>query len=102
MRPNNNLRLCQFFLLFVVVVFLSCSLGLGQQADTQIGAPPDAPRASVAESKGFFGRWAEFYRQDWWGIPRLLPRPLRHAAAYRRRSIRRLFQTRIGRTAVLR
>src|SRR5580658_4186663 len=64
---NNSRRSRNFFLPIVGVVFLSCALARGQQADTQTGPPPDAPKASVAESKGFFARWAEFYRQDWWG-----------------------------------
>jgi hypothetical protein len=68
MLPGNDSRRFQFFfLLTVCVVFLSCVLALGQQADTPTNPPTDAPKANVAGSKGFFARWADFYRQDWWG-----------------------------------
>ena len=77
MRPNNNLRLCQFFLLFVVAVFLSCSLCLAQQADKEISRLPDAPKQSIPETKGFFARWAEFYRHDWSGTTASSPAPAR-------------------------
>jgi hypothetical protein len=65
MRPYHTLRRGQgLLLLLVCVVFLSCDLSLGQQSN---GAdlPPDAPKPGSAETKGFFARWAEFYRQDW-------------------------------------
>jgi hypothetical protein len=32
---------------------------------------------SIAESKSFFARWAEFYRQDWWGTTASSPAPER-------------------------
>jgi hypothetical protein len=65
MRPKNNLRCCpRLLLLLVSVVFLSCDLSLGQQANG-IDLPPDAPKPDAAQAKGFFARWAEFYRQDW-------------------------------------
>jgi len=77
MRPKNNLRLCQFFLLFVVVVFLACSLCLAQQADRETYPLPDAPKPSTTEAKTFFARWAEFYRQDWRGTTTSSPAPER-------------------------
>jgi hypothetical protein len=77
MRPNNHLRLCQFFLLFVVVTFLSCSLCLAQQADKEISPLPDAAKPSIPETKGFFARWAEFYRRDWSGTTASSPAPAR-------------------------
>ncbi|HWY57097.1 MAG TPA: outer membrane beta-barrel protein [Terriglobales bacterium] len=68
MLPGNDSRRFQFFfLLTVCVVFLSCVLALGQQADAPANPPTDAPKSNVAGSKGFFARWADFYRQDWWG-----------------------------------
>src|SRR5580693_2192700 len=68
MLPGNDSRRFQFFFLpTVCVVFLSCVLARGQQADTPTNPPTDAPKANVAGSKGFFARWADFYRQDWWG-----------------------------------
>jgi len=77
MRPDNNFRLCQFFLLCVVVVFLSCSLCLAQQADKETSRLPDAPKQSTSETKGFFARWAEFYRRDWSGTTASSPAPAR-------------------------
>lgn len=66
MRPNNNLRRCQFGLLFPVV-FLSFTFCRAQQADKEGSPLPDAPKRSIAQTKGFFARLAEFYRQDWSG-----------------------------------
>ena len=77
MRPNNNFRLCQFSLLFVLAAFLSCSLCLAQQADKENSPLPDAPKASIPKTKGFFARWAEFYRQDWSGTAASSPAPAR-------------------------
>jgi hypothetical protein len=77
MRPNNTLRVCQLFLLFVGVAFLSCSLCLAQQADKETTPLPDAPKGSIVETKGFFARWAEFYRQDWSGTAASSPAPAR-------------------------
>src|SRR6202790_300818 len=77
MRPNNHLRLRQFFLLFVVVTFLSCSLCLAQHADKQNSPLPGAPKRRSPETKGFFARWAEFYRRDWSGTTASSPAPAR-------------------------
>src|SRR5271170_7798769 len=69
MRPNENSRLCQTFLLFTGVIFLSCSLSRAQQPDKNPSTLPDAPKPSTPgpepEPKTFFARWADFYRQDW-------------------------------------
>ncbi len=67
MRPNNNFRLCQFFLLFALVAFLPSSLCLAQQTHKEVSPLPDAPKPSIPKTKGFFARWAEFYRRDWSG-----------------------------------
>jgi len=69
MRPNDNLnlRLCQCFVLFVVVAFLPCRICLAQQVDKENAPLPDPPKQSIPETKGFFARWAEFYRRDWSG-----------------------------------
>jgi len=77
MRPNNNFRLCQFSLLFVLAAFLSCSLCLAQEADKENSPLPDAPKGSIPKTKGFFARWAEFYRQDWTGTASSSPAPAR-------------------------
>jgi hypothetical protein len=77
MRPNNHLRLCQFFVLFAVVAFLSCSPCLAQQVDKETSPLPDAPKPSIPETKGFLARWAEFYRLDWSGTIASSPAPAR-------------------------
>src|ERR1700737_1737729 len=77
MRPNNHLRLCQFFVLFAVVAFLSCSPCLAQQVDKETSPLPDAPKPSIPETKGFLARWAEFYRLDWAGTIASSPAPAR-------------------------
>jgi hypothetical protein len=78
MLPGNDSRRGQLLLLLTAcVVFLSCALAQGQQTDTQTNPPPDAPKASVAQSKGLFARWADFYRQDWWGPAASSPSPAR-------------------------
>ena len=77
MRPNNNFRLYQFFLLFALVAFLSCSLCLAQQTDKEVSPLADAPKPSIPETKGFFARWAEFYRRDWTGTTASSPAPAR-------------------------
>jgi len=78
MRPKNNSGRWQYFFpLMVCVVCLSCVLSPGQQVDRETDPSPDAPKPSIAESKGFFARWAEFYRQDWWGTTASSPAPER-------------------------
>jgi hypothetical protein len=42
-----------------------CDLSRGQQAGSQTDAQPSAPKSSNTNAKGFFARWADFYRQDW-------------------------------------
>jgi len=70
MRPKNNAHRCQyFFSLLVCVLFLLCKLSQGQQADRPSDSPPSAPTPNSTEQKGFFARWAEFYRQDWSPTP---------------------------------
>jgi hypothetical protein len=75
MRPKNNSHFCQYISPFSVciVVFVSCVLSPGQQADKEPKPLPDAPKASVTETKGFFSRWAAFYRQDWSGTAATSP-----------------------------
>ena len=79
MRPNDNLnlRLCQFFVLFVVVAFLPCRICLAQQADKENTPLPDSPKRSISETKGFLARWAEFYHRDWSGTTASSPAPAR-------------------------
>ena len=62
--------------LWMFVGFWSVAFSSGQQT-----APlPDAPKPSRTESKGFFARWAEFYRQDWSGTAAASPAPPRRGA----------------------
>jgi len=42
-----------------------CDLSRGQQAGSQTDASPGAPKSSNTNAKGFFARWADFYRRDW-------------------------------------
>src|SRR5579863_6599508 len=76
MRPESNSRCGQCFSLCVCMMLLWCDLSSAQQVDK----PVDAPKASPAEAKGFFSRWAEFYRQDWSGTAASSPAPARRGA----------------------
>jgi hypothetical protein len=65
MRRSYKLQRWQWLLPLVgSAVFLSCQLCLGQQAGGS-DAAPDTPQPGAAETKSFFVRWADFYRQDW-------------------------------------
>jgi len=78
MGPQDSSRGCQyFFRLFMYVVCLSCDLSLGKQTNRETYPLPDAPKPSIAGGKGFFARWAEFYRQDWSGTTASSPAPER-------------------------
>jgi hypothetical protein len=77
MRPNHNLRRWQFLFLFAGVVFLSGSLCWGQESEKQRSSLPDAPKPSAPRKKGFFARWAEYYREDWAGRTPSSPAPAR-------------------------
>src|SRR5260370_31441001 len=75
---NNSRRRCQyFFSLLLCGVFLSGDLSQGQQADRPTDSLPNAPKPNLAGEKGFFARWAESYRQDWWGTAASSPAPAR-------------------------
>src|ERR1700723_762668 len=79
MRPkdNLNLRLCQFFILFVVVAFLPSRICRAQQEDKETPPLPNSPKPTIPEKKNFFARWAEFYRRDWSGTSASSPAPAR-------------------------
>jgi hypothetical protein len=65
MDSKSGSRKRRSFLLFLVgFVFLCCDISAGQQDKTNPGV--DAPQGN-ASTKGFLARWADFYRQDWWG-----------------------------------
>ena len=69
MGRNDNSRLCPFFLVFALFagalfVFVSPSHCQAQAADPQTPLP-QGPKQPDPKAKGFFARWADFYRQDW-------------------------------------
>src|ERR1700734_2592532 len=77
MHLKNKFERCGgFVLLLVCVVFLLRDLCLGQQGHPNEPLP-EAPKANIVKTKGFFARWAEFYRQDWRGasVSSLTPAP---------------------------
>jgi hypothetical protein len=55
------------------IVFVLRDFSQGQQAEPI----PEAPKQTTSETKGFFARWAEFYRQDWSGTSASSPAPAR-------------------------
>jgi hypothetical protein len=59
------------------IVLLPWDLASGQQAETGSGSLPETPKSSAARTKGFFARWADFYRQDWRGPAASSPAPPR-------------------------
>jgi hypothetical protein len=63
--------------MMVCVVLVWHAFCSGQQADRNSDPSPDAPKPSIAESKGFFARWVEFYREDWSGTAASSPAPQR-------------------------
>jgi hypothetical protein len=81
MRPKNSLH-CHltFLLVFTCLALLSCGLSQAQLANRETSPLPDAPTPSERGAKGFFARWAEFYRQDWSGTAPSSPAPARRGA----------------------
>jgi len=72
----KSLRLVHHFLLSAVL--LACAASQAQDAKKE--APPDTPKPASTEAKNFFARWAEFYRQDWFGPAASSPAPARRGA----------------------
>src|ERR1700687_6132944 len=72
MRPKGSRRRYLFSVIAYVMLF-RCDFSQGQQAEPI----PDAPKQTTSETKGFFARWAEFYRQDWSGTAASSPAPAR-------------------------
>jgi hypothetical protein len=54
------------FLSLLYVIVLRCDFSSAQQ-NGQTTPPPATPETAVPDTKGFFARWAEFYRDDWSG-----------------------------------
>jgi hypothetical protein len=72
MRRNSTFFRPRFFLLFL------CALVLCGELFGQAGSGvPTAPGTTTAPPKGFFARWADFYRLDWWGPASSSPPPPR-------------------------
>ena len=77
MRPKNrSLRSQSVLFLSACVLLFSCALSSGQV--NRGAAPlPDSPQPSSPETKSFLARWADFYRQDWFGPAASSPAPPR-------------------------
>ncbi len=77
-------RSCRRFYRVVPLVALGCVISCARQAIGQSNSPADTTNVGLGEKKSFFARWADFYRQDWFGtaasssvpIRRGLPSPL--------------------------
>ena len=50
---------------FVCLAIFSCCTCLGQTTPAEKAPAPDPPASPTNESKNFFARWREYYRQDW-------------------------------------
>ena len=62
----------------ILCVVLFCSACCAQREDSNSSSlVPDAPAPQTSQSKGFFARWAEFYREDWSGTMPQGPAPPR-------------------------
>ena len=59
-----------FFFLLVTCFYFGLCLG---QVNTQPAPLPDAPKAASQQTKGFFSRWWNYYRQDWSGASAAAP-----------------------------
>src|ERR1700685_164398 len=77
-KPEGHHR--SLFCLIVCLAFLCRDFSSAQKADQQTNPIPDAPKPTAADAKGFFARWAEFYRHDWSGITASSPAPARRGA----------------------
>ena len=77
-KPGGHHR--SLFCLIVCLAFIGRDFSSAQQADQQTNPIPDAPQPTAADAKGFFARWAEFYRQDWSGIAASSPAAARRGA----------------------
>jgi hypothetical protein len=67
----------RFFSLMLCVLLSCCAGSEAQLGATDSSPVPDAPPPQNSQSKGFFARWADFYREDWSGTMPHGPAPLR-------------------------
>ena len=77
MRPLRISRHCATFFFFICVALLLGVVSEGQEANREDCPLPGSPTPNSTEPKGFFARWAESYRQDWWGTAASSPAPPR-------------------------
>jgi hypothetical protein len=67
MDPKNGSPQPRLFFPFILsIVFSWCGVCVGQQ-DGKTNPAADAQQSGSTVPKGFVARWADFYRQDWWG-----------------------------------
>ena len=62
---STKARLSPHFLLPLASIVLLSPVLFGQTSVPN--SAPEAPTAETSSTKGFFARWADFYRQDWAG-----------------------------------
>lgn len=74
--PRLHSRLVFFFFL-LCILFFACDDLRAQTHDAPDSPVPSVPQPSPDEGKAFFARWAEFYRQDWFGPASSSPAPPR-------------------------
>ena len=77
MRPLTISQHSATLFAFICVALLWGVVSEGQQANPEKYPLPDSSKLNKTELKGFFARWAEFYRQDWWGTAASSPAPPR-------------------------
>jgi hypothetical protein len=77
LSENSSTPWPHFLLLFMWIVLLPWDLASAQQAEKGSGSLPETPKSSAAQTKGFFARWGDFYRQDWRGPAASSPSPPR-------------------------
>ena len=65
----------------VALAVLLFSVGPRRASGQSVPAPAPLPESSSSTPKGFLGRWAEFYRQDWTGTAPASPAPERRGPA---------------------
>ena len=68
-------RLSPHFLLSLASIVLLSPALFGQTSGSS--SATQAPAAETSSTKGFFARWADFYRQDWAGTAASSPAPAR-------------------------
>src|ERR1700692_2289129 len=83
---NRSIPWQVFLLLLACVVFFRWDLASAQQSNAGSTSLPDSAKPGIAQTKGFFARWADFYRQDWRGTAASSPALPRRGLPSRRDS----------------